>query len=112
MKYPAGGGMNPAARVLREKVRMQAAAMFEESEPSTQIAAELRVSPEWSSGPPPLPGRRPPGRHRHDHRHRRMGVLLAHGWRRRPLRRNRRLGVPVPLSVDGLTSHLSNLLKS
>ena len=43
--------MNAAARVRREKVRMQAAAMFEESKPSTQIAAELRVSPksvrEW-----------------------------------------------------------------
>jgi transposase len=43
--------MNAAARVRREKVRMQAAAMFEESEPSRQIAAELRVSPksvrEW-----------------------------------------------------------------
>ena len=43
--------MNAAARVRREKVRMQAAAMFEESKPSTQIAVELRVSPksvrEW-----------------------------------------------------------------
>ncbi|MEU4422524.1 winged helix-turn-helix domain-containing protein [Actinoplanes sp. NPDC024001] len=43
--------MNAAARVRREKVRMQAAAMFEESKPSPQIAVELRVSPksvrEW-----------------------------------------------------------------
>jgi transposase len=36
--------MNAAARVRREKVRIQAAAMFKESKPSTQIAAELRVS--------------------------------------------------------------------
>ncbi|BCJ51860.1 transposase [Actinoplanes sp. NBRC 14428] len=43
--------MNAAARVRREKVRIQAAAMFEESIPSAQIAADLRVSPksvrEW-----------------------------------------------------------------
>jgi putative transposase len=43
--------MNAAARVRREKVRMQAAAMFEESKLSTQIAVDLRVSPtsvrEW-----------------------------------------------------------------
>ncbi|GAA1622809.1 winged helix-turn-helix domain-containing protein [Actinoplanes couchii] len=37
--------MNAAARVRREKVWMQAAAMFEESKPSMKIAAELRVSP-------------------------------------------------------------------
>lgn len=36
--------MNAAARVRREKVRIQAAAMFEESEPTAQIASELRVS--------------------------------------------------------------------
>lgn len=36
--------MNAAARVRREKVRIQAAAMFEESRPSAQIASELRVS--------------------------------------------------------------------
>lgn len=29
MSYPAGGGMNAAARVRREKVRIQAATMFE-----------------------------------------------------------------------------------
>src|SRR4051794_27502457 len=44
MRYPAGGGMNGAARVRREKVRVQAAAMFSESRPTTQIASELRVS--------------------------------------------------------------------
>ncbi|MFG1916777.1 winged helix-turn-helix domain-containing protein [Micromonospora sp. NPDC048898] len=36
--------MNAAARVRREKVRVQAATMFEESKPTTQIASELRVS--------------------------------------------------------------------
>lgn len=44
MRYPAGGGMNAAARVRREKVRVQAAAMFEESKTTVQIASELRVS--------------------------------------------------------------------
>src|SRR4051794_10078229 len=44
MRYPAGGGMNAAARVRREKVRIQAAAMFEESRSTMQIASELRVS--------------------------------------------------------------------
>jgi transposase len=44
MRYPAGGGMNAAARVRREKVRIRAAAMFEESTPTAGIASELRVS--------------------------------------------------------------------
>lgn len=44
MRYPAGGGMNAAARTRREQVRMHAAAMFEESQPTAQIASELRVS--------------------------------------------------------------------
>ena len=44
MRYPAGGGMNAAARVRREKVRIQAAAMFAESKTTVQIASELRVS--------------------------------------------------------------------
>src|SRR3954464_14349025 len=44
MRYPAGGGMNAAARVRREKVRLQAASLFEESNTTAQIAAELRVS--------------------------------------------------------------------
>jgi hypothetical protein len=34
--------MNAAARVRREKVRIQAASMFEESKPTTRIASELR----------------------------------------------------------------------
>ena len=36
--------MNTAARARREKVRVQAATMFEESRSTAQIAAELRVS--------------------------------------------------------------------
>jgi transposase len=36
--------MNSAARVRREKVRIQAAAMFEDSKTTAQIASELRVS--------------------------------------------------------------------
>ncbi|GIF02458.1 winged helix-turn-helix domain-containing protein [Paractinoplanes rishiriensis] len=36
--------MNAAARVRREKVRIQAATMFEESRSTAQIASELRVS--------------------------------------------------------------------
>ncbi len=36
--------MNAAARVRREKVRIQAATMLEESKPTPQIASELRVS--------------------------------------------------------------------
>ena len=44
MRYPAGGGMNAAARARREAVREQAAAMFEESRPTPLIASELRVS--------------------------------------------------------------------
>lgn len=44
MRYPAGGGMNAAARVRREKVRIQAATMFEKSVPTAQVASELRVS--------------------------------------------------------------------
>lgn len=44
MRYPAGGGMNAAARVRREKVRIQAATMFTDSKTTAQIASELRVS--------------------------------------------------------------------
>jgi putative transposase len=36
--------MNAAARIRREKVRVQAATMFEKSKPTVQIASELRVS--------------------------------------------------------------------
>jgi hypothetical protein len=46
------------------------------------------------TGIPPVPQRRAPARHGVDRRDRGLGVLLAHGRRRRPLRRNRRLPVP------------------
>ncbi|MGC4795736.1 winged helix-turn-helix domain-containing protein [Micromonospora saelicesensis] len=50
--------MNAAARARREKVRIQAATMFEKSVPTAQIASELRVSEksvrlwrrQWSAG--------------------------------------------------------------
>jgi transposase len=58
MRYPAGCGMNAAARTHREAVQGQAAAMFEQFRPTVQIAAELRVSEKsvrewrrrWTSG--------------------------------------------------------------
>lgn len=50
--------MNAAARVRRERVRVQAAVMFEESKTTAEIASELRVSEKsvrewrrrWSAG--------------------------------------------------------------
>lgn len=44
MRYPAGGGVNAAARARREAVRQQAAGLFEQSAPTSQIATQLRVS--------------------------------------------------------------------
>src|SRR5829696_7127362 len=44
MRYPAGGGMNAAARARREAVRRQAAGMFAQARPTSEIAGELRVS--------------------------------------------------------------------
>jgi transposase len=44
MRYPAGGGVNTAARARREAVRQQAAALFERALSTSQIAAQLRVS--------------------------------------------------------------------
>jgi transposase len=44
MRYPAGGGLNAAARARREAVRQQAAVLFEQSMPTSRIAARLRVS--------------------------------------------------------------------
>lgn len=68
MRYPADGGMNTAVRVRREKVRIQATAIFEDSKTTAQIASELRVSGksvrEWRRNGP-LVGRmlwRRPGR--------------------------------------------------
>src|SRR4051812_949649 len=44
MRYPAGGGNNAAARVRRAAAREQAAGMFEQARPTSEIAAQLRVS--------------------------------------------------------------------
>ena len=44
MRYPAGGGMNAAARARRQKVREQAADLFAQARPTSEIAAQLRVS--------------------------------------------------------------------
>jgi transposase len=44
MRYADSGGLSPAGRAKREKVRLQAAQMFVTDVPATQIAAQLRVS--------------------------------------------------------------------
>jgi putative transposase len=51
MRYADGGGLTARGRAARERVRLQAAEMFEQRLPTAQIAARLRVSPksvcEW-----------------------------------------------------------------
>ncbi|WP_455712273.1 IS630 family transposase [Streptomyces flaveolus] len=44
MRYPQGGGLTAERQAFRERVRMEAAAMFAEGRGSTDIAKELRVS--------------------------------------------------------------------
>jgi len=44
MRYPDGGGLTAAGRARREKVRLTAAAMFEQDMDPVQVAHELRVS--------------------------------------------------------------------
>jgi len=44
MTYPDGGGLTAAGRTWREKVRLTAAAMFEQDMKPVQVADELRVS--------------------------------------------------------------------
>src|SRR5690242_7773009 len=44
MRYPAGGGVNKAARARREVVRRQAAGMFAQAKSTPEIAGALRVS--------------------------------------------------------------------
>jgi transposase len=44
MRYPDGGGLIAAGRERREKVRLQAAALFEKDMPPVQVAHQLRVS--------------------------------------------------------------------
>ena len=44
MRYPDGGGLSAAERAQREKVRLQAAGMFEQDADPVQVACRLRVS--------------------------------------------------------------------
>jgi len=44
MRYPDGGGLTAAGRARREKVRLQAAAMFEQDMDPVRVACQLRVS--------------------------------------------------------------------
>ncbi|MFF1594262.1 helix-turn-helix domain-containing protein [Streptomyces sp. NPDC058286] len=44
MRYPQGGGLTAERQAFRERVRMEAVAMFAAGRGSTEIAKELRVS--------------------------------------------------------------------
>ena len=44
MRYPDGGGLSARGRARRERVRLQAAGMFEQQLPAAEVAARLRVS--------------------------------------------------------------------
>ncbi|MFE9803514.1 winged helix-turn-helix domain-containing protein [Streptomyces goshikiensis] len=44
MRYPQGGGLTAERQAFRERVRMEAVAMFAGGRASTEIAKELRVS--------------------------------------------------------------------
>ena len=44
MRYPDGGGLTAAGRVRRERVRLQAAQMYEQDVSAVQVAHRLRVS--------------------------------------------------------------------
>jgi transposase len=44
MRYGQGGGLTPAQRVSRERVRLQAAEMFENGDGDGEVAARLRVT--------------------------------------------------------------------
>ena len=45
MRYADGGGLTARERAARERVRLQAAEMFEQRLPTAKIAARLRVTP-------------------------------------------------------------------
>jgi len=51
MRYADGGGLTARGRATRERVRLQAAEMFEQQRPTCEISTRLRVSPksvwEW-----------------------------------------------------------------
>jgi transposase len=44
MRYPDGGGLSAQGRARREKLRLQAAQMFEQDIDPVQVARQLRVS--------------------------------------------------------------------
>src|SRR5689334_195664 len=44
MRYPDGGGLTAAGRARRERVRLQAAQMYEQDVSPVQVAHRLRVS--------------------------------------------------------------------
>ncbi|MFF8882799.1 helix-turn-helix domain-containing protein [Streptomyces flaveolus] len=44
MRYPQGGGLTAERQAFRERVRMEAAAMFAEGRDSTDVAKEFQVS--------------------------------------------------------------------
>src|SRR5215472_10072915 len=44
MRYPDGGGLTAAGRARRERVRLEAARMYEQDVGAVQVAHELRVS--------------------------------------------------------------------
>jgi putative transposase len=44
MRYPDGGGLTAAERARRERVRLQAAQLYEQDVSAVQVAHELRVS--------------------------------------------------------------------
>jgi putative transposase len=44
MRYGQGGGLTPAQRASRERVRLQAAEMFENGDGDGEVAARLRVT--------------------------------------------------------------------
>src|SRR5947208_2591220 len=44
MRYPDGGGLSARGRVQRERVRLQAARLFEQGVGPVQVAGRLRVS--------------------------------------------------------------------
>jgi putative transposase len=44
MRYSDGGGLTAAGRARRERVRLAAAAMYEQDMKAVQVAHELRVS--------------------------------------------------------------------
>ena len=69
MRYPDGGGLSGEARARREKLRLQAAQMFEQDVNPVQVARLLRVSAKsayqwrrgWRAGGPAALASRGPG---------------------------------------------------